>query len=1410
MKTWLKVALFACLVPSVFAQVRTQVCPKVYVRTTTVSGTPLTIDNIDCAAFHATFDESATGAPTITSVVIQGCSPSTCTTLETYNGTLPAQRKPVIDAAYNYFLVTPTWTGGTAPVFKVSVLATNANGGSGGVGGAVTTVAGRTGDIILAEGDIGSLTTDLTGKVPTTTTVNGHPLSSNVVVSATDISTGTLPHAQLPPLVSGDIPNNAANTSGTSANLSGTPALPNGTTGTTQAPGDNTTKLATDAYVGANSSGPPSGSQFDIQTNNGTGGLNAIPTGAALTGQLLTANNAGASTLKSPGVADGNGAAPVTTTPYVVKCDSATALLDRLTVIRLQTGASVVTSPDHTASGCGNNFAYTLYDDGAGSITVNRTGSDTFTVSDGYTNTQGATSFTLVTGNTATLTNGAGTVWEVRINRADASKVATSTTVNGHPLSSNVVVSASDISTGTLPHAQLPALVSGDIPNNSANTNGTAANLSGTPALPNGTTATTQSTADNSTQLATTAFVQANNTGGAVDASNINIGILSELHGGTGSGTAGHGGAPTFFDTSAKITTSLSFGFDATATAYNGLAYVTVGGAGNGAYTSTCTVAAPQTTGTTATCQAILSAGNVTSILITGYGKGYNAPPVVTVAGGSGQTFTAILTDFCGSVNNALKDAVANNINHVSARGFTGTQACQFDMFNGVQNTFSLEMGSTRVIATVPQWPVSLPHTVEGNTRGAATQSSGGAIIEACGSQSAIGSVTFASSQCTITTPNGTVVVPQFPAKASITSITVATGTGTIVWAAGVAPPYAKNNQAFIIQGTNQATCNSAFRFTSATTFAATSAVTGSVCVTATGGTAQEGLFFQTPLHAQFANGVYECVYCEGGGNSTEDGRGWNNDGFGYVLRNIKIDCGGNNNCFPLYNENMEETNLYDAVTFNHYADNSAGAFFDRTEAPSNQSGPTHIRFTHINAGGQRTSDAVTTAPTWGMVFEGSNAVCILTGGGGTGGSCFVDRISGGTPHVVLGYVGSGYTSGPTWVVWGAPTNYATPPIVDCTGTATQSGGLLTTIGSQCVATDYSNGGTAAMPEDLVATTNGASTGKMTGGVLIDGVQNAHITYLHTEFLTGDYSLRLGTGNNPVMGGMFTNVDTTSTNVTGLIRIAPGADGTQNFFSNQFTSSSGSPNLILDESLQFNGATSAKNITIPASAGIIFGSAKVLEFYSAGGRFYQPQTLQWMDAMGAITHLLGPTDQPFTILAGSLTGTNVVGKDLVLGTGLGTGNSTPGHIKLQAPSFSTTSGSTAQTQTTEYVVHKKAGSTTSATATNMFNLALAASQTGGFQIVVHVETTQATPQNCSTTETFNAVVQNTAATITSQTTAGTIGTICSTGTLTLAAAFSAANPSIFSVTPTWTTIVPTGVIITVEIHNLSQQEIALL
>ncbi|HVN56655.1 MAG TPA: hypothetical protein VMT63_00005, partial [Bacteroidales bacterium] len=101
----------------------------------------------------------------------------------------------------------------------------------------------------IAESQVTGLIADLSNRALTSTTVNGHPLSSNITISATDITTGTLPHAQLPVLLSGDIPNNAANTTGTAGNLSGTPLLPNGTTATTQPANDNSQKLATTAYA---------------------------------------------------------------------------------------------------------------------------------------------------------------------------------------------------------------------------------------------------------------------------------------------------------------------------------------------------------------------------------------------------------------------------------------------------------------------------------------------------------------------------------------------------------------------------------------------------------------------------------------------------------------------------------------------------------------------------------------------------------------------------------------------------------------------------------------------------------------------------------------------------------------------------------------------------------------------------------------------------------------------------------------------------------------------------------------------------------------------------------------------------------------------------------------------------------
>jgi hypothetical protein len=186
---------------------------------------------------------------------------------------------------------------------------------------------------------------------------------------------------------------------------------------------------------------------------------------------------------------------------------------------------------------------------------------------------------------------------------------------------------------------------------------------------------------------------------------------------------------------------------------------------------------------------------------------------------------------------------------------------------------------------------------------------------------------------------------------------------------------------------------------------------------------------------------------------------------------------------------------------------------------------------------------------------------------------------------------------------------------------------------------------------------------------------------------------------------------------------------------------------------------------------------------------------------------------PVTITGGGLTGaaTNVPGADVTIAGGLGTGNSTPAHVKIQMPCFISASGTTAQAECTRYTVHIKAGSLTSATATNIFNIALANNQTAGAHIVVHVETTDGTPNNCSTQDEFDVVAQDTAGTVTTNVSSA-IGqaTICSTGTLSIAAAASAAAPTVISVTPTWTVTTPTAVKITVEIENLSQQDVTLL
>lgn len=441
-------------------------------------------------------------------------------------------------------------------------------------------------------------------------------------------------------------------------------------------------------------------------------------------------------------------------------------------------------------------------------------------------------------------------------------------------------------------------------------------------------------------------------------------------------------------------------------------------------------------------------------------------------------------------------------------------------------------------------------------------------------------------------------------------------------------------------------------------------------------------------------------------------------------------------------------------------------------------------------------------------VASGTFTITLVASGSQPANGQYIDIVNYGSGTVTIARSGQNINGGTSSLTLGA-----------ASATAPQSTTIISD-GTNYYATGIAgNGGVASVQFDANPALTGAiawtsGTGVATsqsGNTVTVSTNNATGAVQGTIVLAGDLG---GTATSPqVVGGTHFTSPIQNGTTNNAMLLQAGIDGTTGGATAVLTLrgedvTGGSTASIAGGAVAIRGGNTAS--TGNSNAG---GNVTINGGNATGGTGTSDVAGSVTATGGNCTATTGScTPGSVTVTSGGFTAafTNGAAADHIVAAGLGTGNAAVSHVKLQSPALSQTSGTTAQSQVTRWVEHVKAGSTSSGTPTSMFNIPLAASTTAGVFVTVHVETTQATPHNCSTTESFTAVAQNTASTITQQTTTGQIGTICDTGTLTMTAAFSTANPTVFSVTPSWTTIVPTAVTITIEIHNLSQQDVTLL
>lgn len=139
MRKLVRVLLCLCLALPLCAQTTS---PTKDSKTISTSGNTVQIGN-GAGGLTATFEEVIYGGPSTTSITVQGCmrGANTCdTAADTNTSTSTTNRSVSFTKVYDYFLVTASWTGGTAVAVTINSTITTAKSGSssGGTWGSIT------------------------------------------------------------------------------------------------------------------------------------------------------------------------------------------------------------------------------------------------------------------------------------------------------------------------------------------------------------------------------------------------------------------------------------------------------------------------------------------------------------------------------------------------------------------------------------------------------------------------------------------------------------------------------------------------------------------------------------------------------------------------------------------------------------------------------------------------------------------------------------------------------------------------------------------------------------------------------------------------------------------------------------------------------------------------------------------------------------------------------------------------------------------------------------------------------------------------------------------------------------------------------------------------------------------------